>query len=176
MPPTAPGANVFADRAALLAARDAWCADPTAAALTYGPIGLWDVSNVTDLSFVFCGYYESTYDCNAACSTFNDDVSAWNVSRVKSLQGTFYDASDFNQPLNTWHTSLVTNMQARHSDSLIPRDSLRPLSPLFPCALCVPIPPPSASPSPPQSTFYGADSFDQPLDAWDVSRVTKMAV
>ena len=42
------GGYHFADRASLLVARDAWCADATAAAATYGPIGEWDVSEVTD--------------------------------------------------------------------------------------------------------------------------------
>ena len=51
-PPFPPG--VFPNRAALLVARDAWCADPTAAAAIYGPIRLWDISQVTDLSYVFC--------------------------------------------------------------------------------------------------------------------------
>ena len=57
---TVGGQTVFADRAALLVARDAWCADPTAAAVTYGAIGTWDVSAVTDLSSLFC---------TTACST-----------------------------------------------------------------------------------------------------------
>ena len=52
--PAAGQNNVFTNRAALLVARDAWCADPTAAAAIYGPIALWDISQVTDLSFVFC--------------------------------------------------------------------------------------------------------------------------
>mgnify|MGYP003329510587 CR=1 FL=1 len=41
-------AYAFANRAALLVARDAWCADPTAAAATYGHISTWVVSAVTD--------------------------------------------------------------------------------------------------------------------------------
>ena len=43
--------HVFADRAALLTARDAWCANSTAAAATYGPINTWDVSAVTSSGF-----------------------------------------------------------------------------------------------------------------------------
>ena len=50
--PAAGQNNVFANRTALLVARDAWCADPTAAAAIYGPIALWDISQVTDLSYV----------------------------------------------------------------------------------------------------------------------------
>jgi hypothetical protein len=80
----------FADRAALLVARDAWCANSTAATMQYGAIGTWDVSAVVDLSFVFCAAALSTRNeidgCNSECLHFNDDISAWNTSKVSSLQ------------------------------------------------------------------------------------------
>ena len=97
---------IFANRADLLVARDAWCADPTAAAVVYGPIGKWDVSAVTDLSYVFCassgglvGAWLSR-GCNPACASFNEDISEWDVSQVTTLAYTFFLASSFNQPLN----------------------------------------------------------------------------
>ena len=83
------GANVFADRAALLAARDAWCTNSTAASVTYGPIGQWDVSQITDLSYLFCACevsWTSGSPCNRTCASFNDDISAWNVSQVTTLK------------------------------------------------------------------------------------------
>ena len=84
--PAAGQNNVFANRAALLVARDAWCADPTAAAAIYGPINLWDISQVTDLSFVFCARSEYTrYGCNPACLSFNSDISGWDTSIVTTL-------------------------------------------------------------------------------------------
>ena len=46
--------TAFANRSDLLAARDAWCFHPTTAASAYGPINLWDISAVTDLSYIFC--------------------------------------------------------------------------------------------------------------------------
>ena len=100
--PRVAGEYVFADRAALLTARDSWCASPTTAAQTYGPIGEWDVVAVTDVSWLFCaisaslaatqdcdadcfaGYYA---DCNADCLTFDEDLSGWNVGKVTSMQG-----------------------------------------------------------------------------------------
>ena len=83
--------HYFGNRTELLVARDAWCADSTAAANTYGHISTWDVSAVTDLSWVFCAvsqfhsWMNSLCDCNAACSTFNDDISGWDTSRVTTL-------------------------------------------------------------------------------------------
>ena len=87
--PAAGQNNVFANKAALLVARDAWCADPTAAAAIYGPISLWDISQVTDLSYVFCTLSCSANvfcsDCNPACSSFNSDISGWDTSIVTTL-------------------------------------------------------------------------------------------
>lgn len=54
-------ASAFNDRRALLLARDAMCNDPVAAAVVYGPISSWDVSNVTDLSFMFCAAHGSCF-------------------------------------------------------------------------------------------------------------------
>ena len=77
----------FANRTALLVARDAWCTNPTAAAANYGPIAQWDVTLVTDLSFLFCANVRyQNRGCNTACSTFNDDISGWNVSATNTEQ------------------------------------------------------------------------------------------
>ena len=48
----------------------------------------WDVSNVTDMSYMFC------YARN-----FNADISGWNVSKVKNMRGMFQFASSFNQDI-----------------------------------------------------------------------------
>ena len=45
-----------------------------------GDISNWDVSNVTDMSFMF---YE--------CTNFNSDISNWDVSNVTDMYGMFYN-------------------------------------------------------------------------------------
>jgi surface protein len=79
--------GVFSTRAALLLARDAWCTDHTNATATYGPIKTWDVSAITDMTFLFCGSSSVTAneDCNPACSGFNGDISSWNVASVTTM-------------------------------------------------------------------------------------------
>ena len=44
-----------------------------------GNISSWDVSNVTDMSYMF-------YMCNK----FNQDISAWDVSKVHDIKHMFY--------------------------------------------------------------------------------------
>lgn len=86
------------------------------------PIGNWNVSNVTSMSYMF------TYAGN-----FNQPIGNWNISGVTNLWYTFHSAIAFNQPLNNWDVSNVTSFHR---------------------------------------TFYGAKAFNQPLNNWDVSNVT----
>ena len=81
--------HIFADRAALLVACDAWCSNPQVASATYGPIGGWHVYRVTDMDRLFCAsHYNRTESsaCNAACASFNEDLSNWNTSRVTNME------------------------------------------------------------------------------------------
>ena len=57
----------------------------------YGPVGLWDVSELTSMYRLFFG-----------CKNFNEDVSAWDVRRAEELSNMFCFASSFNQPLGVW--------------------------------------------------------------------------
>ena len=60
------------------------------------PMGVWCVGRVTDMSYLFDGF---TY---AEMATFNDDISAWDVSSVTDMQQMFYYARAFNGDLSTW--------------------------------------------------------------------------
>ena len=65
----------------------------------YGKISNWDVSQVTDLSWLF---YKATY--------FNEPLDDWDVSKVLTTKGMFCDAISFNKPLKKWNVSKVVNM------------------------------------------------------------------
>jgi surface protein len=43
-------------------------------------------------------------------SSFNQNLSNWDVSNVINMQGMFTDATAFNQNLSAWDVSSVTNM------------------------------------------------------------------
>ena len=47
----------------------------------------------------------------SGCSSFNQDLSSWNVSNVTYIVDMFYGCSSFNQDLSSWNVSNVTNME-----------------------------------------------------------------
>ena len=62
-------------------------------------IGSWDVSNVTDMSYMFRNSF-----------SFNQDIGSWDVSNVKKMRGMFLSAASFNQDISNWDVSNVTDM------------------------------------------------------------------
>ncbi len=87
-------------------------------------ISNWDVSSVTDMTGMFTD-----------AESFNLDISNWDVSSVTDMKGMFTLATSFNQPIGEWDVSSVTNMDWM---------------------------------------FAGASSFNQDISQWDVSNVTNM--
>ena len=55
-------------------------------------------SEAENMNFVFNG------------ASFNQDISNWDVSNVKSMSGMFFGAESFNQNMKDWNTSNVTDM------------------------------------------------------------------
>lgn len=72
----------------------------------YGPVKDWDVSQITDMSNLF-----SQHDTK----NFNKDISGWDVSNVKEMEGMF-QGSKFNQPIGNWDVGNVQNMSSMFSD------------------------------------------------------------
>ena len=47
----------------------------------------------------------------SGASSFNSDISLWNVSSVTDMFAMFYGASSFNSDISNWNISSVTNMK-----------------------------------------------------------------
>ena len=62
-------------------------------------VSKWDVSNVTDMSWMFC-----------QCENFNQDISNWDVSNVKNTSSMFYKCKSFNQDISNLDFSNVNDM------------------------------------------------------------------
>ncbi|MBO5005794.1 MAG: BspA family leucine-rich repeat surface protein, partial [Clostridia bacterium] len=67
-------------------------------------VSKWNVSNVKDMSYMFC-----------QCVKFNCDLSNWDVSNVKDMSCMFSDCQYFNKPLNDWDVSNVKDMSGMFS-------------------------------------------------------------
>lgn len=91
---------------------------------------------------------------------FNQDISGWNTENVTSMQGTFANAPAFNQPLNTWNLSKVTNLVSFLEGATIFNQELNALDVSkvrdFSYAL------------------KGAIAFKKDLSAWNVASATDM--
>jgi surface protein len=110
------------------------------------PIGHWDTSSVTDMSFAF----------NQARS-FNQPISYWDTSKVENMQYMFDAAEVFDQPIGDWDVSAVTTMMYMFGRTSFNQDiggwdtgSVTTM----------------------RNMFWNASAFDQDLSNWCVDNVT----
>lgn len=68
-------------------------------------ISEWDVSNVTDMSYMFLG------------NDFQGDISKWDVSNVENMRGMFL-GSTFSGDISKWDVSNVKNMDHMFASSI----------------------------------------------------------
>ena len=93
--------------------------------LRYNPLNNWDISAVTDLSYV-CSNVNFNFDISGwkvsqvtnmfcmfqNCYIFNQNINGWDVGNVTNMQYMFDGASSFNSPLSNWNINKVTYMTA----------------------------------------------------------------
>ena len=108
-----------------------------------------DLSGVTDMSGMF-----------ARASSFDGDISAWDVSRVTDMRGMFSGASSFDSDLSGWDISNVRYIArmflgATSFDSDLSAWDVSGVTDM-------------------RGMFADASSFDGDISAWDVSGVTDM--
>jgi surface protein len=106
-------------------------------------------SGLTSTRFMFNG-----------ASSFNGDISSWDVSSVTDMRGMFFDATSFAGALDHWDVSNVTDMsfmfsKANSFDGYLNSWDVGSVTAM-------------------EGMFDGAGSFNQDLNNWDVSNVTNM--
>ena len=79
-------------------------------------ISKWDVSNVTTMDRMFQNYVYSS-GTSKAYGWFNQDISGWDVSSVTNMYGMFEGLIYFNQDISGWDVSSVTNMYGMFSSA-----------------------------------------------------------
>ena len=114
-----------------------------------GDISKWDVSNVTDMSYMFFG-----------ATSFNGDLSSWDISNVKNMSGMFNGATSFNGNISSWDVSNVNRMGSMFNGATSFNQELSS----WDVSNVVNM----------SGMFNGATSFNQDLSDWDVSNGTDM--
>ncbi len=117
--------------------------------LTSSAIDTPNLSNVTDMSSMFRN-----------ASSFNQDISDWDVSNVTSMTYMFYFAFAFNQNIGSWDVSNVTNMAYMFDYASAFNQDIGSWD--------------VSKVTDMSYMFYHADIFNQDLSKWDVSSVTTM--
>ena len=139
-------------------------------------IGNWDVSNVNNMSYMFSGGILEANQCpygryflkshrygggDNNPTSFNQDISNWDVSNVDIMTGMFSNATSFNQPIENWNVSKVRSMAYMFSGA---KSFNQPLG-NWDVRNLIRI----------GYMFRGAISFNQPIGNWDVSNVRNMS-
>lgn len=106
-------------------------------------------SLVSDMSNLFKGK-----------SSFNQDISSWDLSNVTNMEGMFYDAAQFNSAIDTWNVSNVTNMRETFWGANSFNQDLSSWD--------------VSSVNDMNFIFGAAWRFNQDISGWDVSNVTNM--
>jgi surface protein len=113
-------------------------------------IGRWDTSRVTNMSEMFCGAH-----------VFNQDIGRWNTSRVTKMHSMFNSAVAFNQDIGSWDTSRVTDMRGMfHSALAFNQDIGRWVT---------------SQVADMSRMFAFAGAFNQDIGRWDTSQVADMS-
>ena len=118
--------------------------------MVYNATDVPDLSQVTDMSFMFYG-----------ATVFNGDLSGWDTSSVTTMSGMFYGATSFNGNISGWDTSSVTKMIEMFNGAISFNGDISGWD--------------TSSVTRMQSMFYGATAFNQSLGNWNILNVTNMA-
>ena len=148
----------FETRDQVIDAIDLWYTSPTTYEDTYGNMSSWEfASTLTNFSGLF--YREAT-----PLTTFNEDLSLWDVSNVTNMSSMFKGCSSFNRDINSvgnaWDVSNVTDMSSMFDGCSSFNQDIDDwdVSKVTDMSLM----------------FKGCSSFNQDLSNWDVSSVEDM--
>jgi len=127
-----------------------WLTNESKALIKYGHISLWDTSNVTNMSWMFCDAKE-----------FNQDIGKWDTSNVTDMSDMFRGADDFNKDIGNWDTSNVTNMHCMFCNAKKFNQHIGGWD--------------TSKVTDMSSMFWCAEEFNKDIGKWDTSNVTNMS-
>jgi hypothetical protein len=72
-------------------------------------VSRWDTSNVRSMYHTFMNTGDGDHSVNAG-KAFNQDITRWNVSKVRNMEGMFLGSTEFNQNIECWDVSNVEDI------------------------------------------------------------------
>lgn len=93
-------------------------------------------------------------------TSFNSNISFWDVSNVTNMDGMFFEASIFNQNIGNWEVANVTNMGSMFKGASSFNQNIGNWN--------------TANVTKMLDFFTGATVFNQDISNWDTSKVTSM--
>ncbi len=118
---------------------------------------------VTDMRGLFSrnqGCDEHNKNCQFINSTFNENISTWDVSKVTTMDLMFSGAQAFNQDIGHWDVSSVTTMGAMFDGASAFNQDIGDWT--------------ISKVTDTNNMFAGASKFNKDIGDWDVSKVTSM--
>jgi Mycoplasma protein of unknown function, DUF285 len=149
--------------------------------LRYGPIGSWDVSQITNFSRVFDPIRNDTLAWDTVAGKyylrhlyadppptaydprqFNEDLSGWDVSNAETMMGMFSRADSFvGRGLERWNVGKVRDFSFLFMGASVFAGNISEWD--------------TSNAENMDSMMLGTFPWDNNLSAWDVSRVTDMS-
>jgi surface protein len=96
----------------------------------------------------------------SSATSFNQDISMWNTSKVTNMVSMFTQAKSFNQPLNNWDTSNVELMYGMFSGNEQFNQDISSWD--------------TSKVTRMNDMFYGAENFNQDISSWNTGNVVNM--
>ena len=120
----------------------------------------WDVSQVTDMSYLFVQEDTDGVTLGWGHRAFNQDLSRWNTSAATDMSYMFAGATAFNSDISRWDTSAVTRMFDMFGGAEAFNGDLSNWN--------------TSAVTDMSYMFDGATSFNGDISSWDTSAVTSM--
>jgi len=138
------------------------------------PMGCWDTSDVTDMSYAFYNLKNfneplNTWETSSVtdmsdmfsfAASFDQPLDSWNLQSVTDSSDMFWGAKSFNQPLDSWNVESIQNFDYMFLDAVQFNQPLNSWK--------------TAAATDMKYTFAFAESFNQPLNSWQTSAVSDM--
>jgi surface protein len=115
----------------------------------------------TDISFWDISKVTGMTDMFNGASSFNQDISSWDLSSMISLNYMFFNATSFNKDINNWDVSNVTYIHNLFNGATAFNQDIGSWN--------------TSNVTDMSGMFYNATSFNQDIGSWNTSNVTNMS-